>query len=125
MTDEAQTLDHAARLIRTLGHVERAYVEDGWLKVGLILSALDPVEIREVAEWVAIYAQTRSGTDSDRGEETSPPSVRTPSSGSMGSDGSTREDPPSPSALATSPNDPLAAGATAPYDWETEGFGGT
>lgn len=122
MTEETQRLEHAARLLRTLAEVENAYVSDGWLTVGLLLSPLDPVEIREVADWVATYAQVRSGTDSDRGEEKCPPDDGTPP---MGSDGTVRADPPSPSALVTTPGGPPAAGSSAPYDWETEGFGGT
>lgn len=123
MNDETQRLEHAARLVRTLADVENAYVTDGWLTVGLILSPLDPIEIREVADWVANFAQTRSGTDSDRGYEKSPPDDGTPLSGS---DGTVREDPPSPSAVVTT-SDPLIARSTAPtlYDWETEGLGGT
>jgi len=126
VTEEARILEHAARLLRVLVNVERAYIEgDGWLKVGLILSPLDPIEIREVAEWVADFAQTRSGTDSASGEEKSPPSVRTPT-GSDGDDA--REDSPSPSASVTtlvSPDAESTAPTPPPYDWETEGFGGT
>lgn len=118
--EESETLQRAARLVRTLADVENAYISDGWLTVGLILSPLDPIEIREVADWVATFAQNRSGTDSGRGHEKSPPNDGTPLSGS---DGTVREDPPSPSATVTTLG-PLTAESTAPtpppYDWEND-----
>lgn len=119
VTVETETLAHAARLLRTLRDVEHAYVTDGWLTVGLILSPLDPVEIGEVADWIDGYAQeVRDGPIRGAREESR--------RGTDGQSSSTTDSPPPPrddSAQVA----PLksAAESTVPYDWETEGLGGT
>lgn len=118
MTSDAQTLAHAARLVRTLADIENAYVTDAsWLKVGLILSPLDPIEIREVADWVARYAQDledRDGSIDGAREEVG--------RGTDGQSSSTTTLPP-PLRHDSAQVEPLtvAAESTVPYDWETEG----
>jgi len=111
VTNEVETLRHAARMLRKLIDIRRAYAgPQGWTSVGLLLSTVDETEVFEVAKWIDDLAKDRSGTDSAQLI--------------AGSEGELRAPPPPPASV-TSPVEPLVAGTSAPYDWETEGLGGT